>query len=189
VPTKLFNWQIEEESTDCYTILTSTGKQIGAIQVADESVKGSKEFWAVYFAVSDMERSMNAIEQAGGKRGGTYEHAFGTQGLAYDSQGAAFFLLQKGSKTKMTSSTSAEPISTNIKWRSLIGLIGIYLIILFEQDWGWGVLFLFWVLPDPMSGTTYFIEPLSRQFNPFLYWAVVLTWIVLSLYLLLDVQV
>ena len=89
----------------------------------------------------------------------------------------------------MTSSTSAEPISTNIKWRSLIGLIGIYLIILFEQDWGWGVLFLFWVLPDPMSGTTYFIEPLSRQFNPFLYWAVVLTWIVLSLYLLLDVQV
>ena len=89
----------------------------------------------------------------------------------------------------MTSSTSAEPISTNIKWRSLIGLIGIYLICLSEQNWGWGVLFLFWVLPDLKSGTTYFIEPLSRRSNPFLYWAVVLTWIVLSLYLLLDVQV
>ena len=131
---------------------------------------------------------MNAIEQAGGKRGGTYEHAFGTQGLAYDSQGAAFFLLQKGSKTKMTSSTSAEPISTNIKWRSLIGLIGIYLMILSKQNWGWGALFLFWVLSDLKSGTTYFIEPLSRRSNPFLCWVVVLTWVVLSVYFLMDVQ-
>ncbi|MEM8963882.1 MAG: hypothetical protein AAGD38_20530 [Acidobacteriota bacterium] len=66
----------------------------------------------------------------------------------------------------------------------MVGLLGVYLILIFEQEWGWGVLFLFWVLPDLKSGVTYFIEPLSRRTNPLMYWAVVVTWIVLSILLL-----
>lgn len=60
-------------------------------------------------------------------------------------------------------------------WRSILGLIVIYLALLFEVDWLWSVLFLIWVIPDLKSGTTYFIEPLSRRQNPILYWTVVLT--------------
>ena len=33
------------------------------------------------------------VEQAGGSSGGIFPHATGTQALAYDDQGAAFFLL------------------------------------------------------------------------------------------------
>lgn len=187
--TTLFDWRLESESADRHSILTAAGKKIGAIQVADESVKGSKEFWAVYFAVSDIENTINAVEMAGGKRGGTYPHEYGTQALAYDSQGAAFFLLQSDKQTDQPQSTAShpvEPISKNLKWRSLIGIIAVYLIVIFEWNWAWGILFLFWVIPDLKSGVTYFIEPLERRSNPLLYWVVVLTWFALSVYLLFD---
>lgn len=185
--TTLFGWQIEQESEDRYAIRVSSGKKIGSIQVANEDVKGSKEFWAVYFAAPDLENAAKAIERAGGKVEGSYPHDYGTQILAYDDQGAAFFLLQSDQQTQAPfPQPHAELPSKNLKWRSLLGLIAIYLIVIFEQDWGWGVLFLFWALPDLKSGTTYFIEPLDRRCNPFLYWSVVLTWIALAVFLLAD---
>ena len=181
----LFAWKIEVESPDRYAIHTEGGDEIGAIQVATEQEKGDKEFWAVYFAVDDLSQAQTQIEQAGGQVVGIYPHEKGTQMLAYDDQDAAFFLIQAQHKNELTmTSKPSNQQPTSLKWRSIFGLIGIYLIILFEQTWGWGLLFLFWVIPDLKSGTTYFIEPLSRRENPILYWLVVLTWIILSAYLL-----
>lgn len=47
-----------------------------------------------------------------------------------------------------------------------------------------GLLFLFWVVPDLRSGRTHFLELVERRSNPAVYWLIIGTWIVLSLYLL-----
>ncbi len=180
--TALFGWRIEPETEDRYSIKTADGEKIGAIQVAGEDIKGSKEFWAVYFATPDLSAATRIIEQAGGTVGGSYPHEYGTQMLVYDDQGAAFFVLQRD---RPPAPAARRTPTKHLKWRALVGLLAIYLIILFEQDWAWAMLFLFWVLPDLKSGTTYFIEPLSRRSEPVLYWSVVLTWLALSAYMLL----
>lgn len=92
--TTLFDWRIEPEWEDRYAIGTASGRKIGAIQVASEEVKGAKEYWAVYFAAPNLEDAMEAVKRAGGEVGGSYPHEYGTQVLAYDDQGAAFFLMQ-----------------------------------------------------------------------------------------------
>lgn len=71
-----------------------------------------------------------------------------------------------------------------MKWRSIIGLVLVYIAVFFNWYWLWGVLFLYWIIPDFFTGVTYFMEPISRQENPILYWAILLTWLALSLYLL-----
>jgi hypothetical protein len=70
------------------------------------------------------------------------------------------------------------------KWRSVLGLLLVYIAVFLNWQWLWGVLFLFWIIPDFFTGETSFIEPIERQENPILYWTILLTWLVLSLYLL-----
>lgn len=183
--TELFNWTITPEKDDRYSITNQAGKRIGSVQVAANEVKGDKEFWAVFFTVTDMRKARNDIENNGGKIIYELDNSDGHHLLAYDDQGAAFFLThvkQGGGSEATTQSQSGS--SPNIKWRSFIGLVGIYLIVLFEQDWAWGLLFLFWVVPDLKSGTTYFIEAVERRSNPWMYWAIVLTWLGLAAYML-----
>ncbi len=181
---RVFDWKIESESEDRFTINSQSRDNIGAIQVAPDEIKGSKQYWAVYFAVNDIDATLTKVEGAGGQSEGTYEHALGRQAFALDSQGAAFTLLQKGSSSLEQVSTPNHDNDSQTKWRSIIGLISIYFIVFFEQDWAWGLLFLFWVVPDLKSGTTHFIESISRKTNPILYWSIITTWLVLSLVLL-----
>jgi hypothetical protein len=49
-------------------------------------------------------------------------------------------------------------------------------------EWAWGVLFLFWVIPDIFSGITYFIEPIDKKQNPILYWIIIASWILMAIY-------
>jgi len=67
------------------------------------------------------------------------------------------------------------------KWRSIIGLILIYLAIWFEWNWAWGILVLLWVLPDLRSGVTYFMEPIEKLKNPFLFWTIIATWLLMGM--------
>ncbi len=73
-----------------------------------------------------------------------------------------------------------------IKWRALLGLGLVFTALAFNLRWLFGVIFLLWMLPDIRSGTTHFLEPVSRRQNPFVYWAVIITWVLLSLYLLVE---
>ena len=41
---------------------------------------------------------------------------------------------------------------------------------------------LVWVIPDIFSGVTYFIEPVAKSENPFLYWVIIISWILMSAY-------
>ncbi len=73
---------------------------------------------------------------------------------------------------------------SNFKWRALIGLVFIYVAVFMNWNWVWGILFLIWVLPDLLTGLTHFMEPVERSKNPFMYWAIMGTWILLSVYLI-----
>lgn len=72
----------------------------------------------------------------------------------------------------------------NTKWRTILALVLVYVASLFDLQWVWGIMFLIWVVPDIFSGVTFFIEPISRQDNPILYWAIILTWLLGSAYMI-----
>ncbi len=72
----------------------------------------------------------------------------------------------------------------NTKFRTIIGLALLYTAVLFNIEWIWAILFLFWVIPDLFSGTTYFIEPVEKKSHPFLYWIIISSWIWMSIYML-----
>ncbi len=68
------------------------------------------------------------------------------------------------------------------KWRTIIALLLMYIAILMNWQWAWGILFLLWVIPDVLTGITYFIEPIEKKENPLLYWVIVISWILMALY-------
>ncbi|MFD2567263.1 hypothetical protein [Pseudotenacibaculum haliotis] len=80
-------------------------------------------------------------------------------------------------------------MKNSVKWRTVIALILMYIAILMSWEWAWGVLFLYWVIPDLFSGVTYFVEPIYKNENPNLYWVIVISWILLALYSLSDLVV
>jgi len=186
--TELFGWSFKNDkgTTDRHLIYNSEDECISAVQVADDKTKGPKSFWGVFFGVRDAEAALTKIHDAGGKVIYDYSNANGTHYLANDAGNAAFFISDSNSRTEGVKSVSEHSTKTNLKWRSVLGLVGVYLAIFFEANWIWGSLFLIWVIPDLKSGTTYFIEPLHRRQSPILYWAVVLTWLWLSIYLLAN---
>lgn len=73
-------------------------------------------------------------------------------------------------------------MKTSIKWRTILALILMYIAIFMNWEWVWGILFLSWVIPDIFSGVTYFVEPISKEQHPDLYWVVVYSWILMALY-------
>ena len=70
----------------------------------------------------------------------------------------------------------------SIKWRTILALIIMYIAIIMNWKWAWGILFLFWVIPNILSGITYFIEPIEKKEQPLLYWIIIISWILMALY-------
>lgn len=72
--------------------------------------------------------------------------------------------------------------ANTFKWRTILGLIFIYLAVWLNWQWAWGILFLLWVIPDIITGVTYFMEPIDKKDNPILYWMIILSWLLMSVY-------
>lgn len=70
------------------------------------------------------------------------------------------------------------------KWRTILGLILVYAAVFMNWQWLWGILFLVWVIPDIISGFTYFLEPVSKKENPILFWFIMLSWLLMSAYMI-----
>lgn len=85
---------------------------------------------------------------------------------------------KRAGNTKNTNSSS----KSSVQWRVWGGLIFVILMTVMDWQWAWGILFLIWVIPDIRNRVTYFIEPVQRDESPVLYWTIVCTWIVLSLF-------
>ncbi|MEM8640000.1 MAG: hypothetical protein AAGG51_14470 [Cyanobacteria bacterium P01_G01_bin.54] len=87
---------------------------------------------------------------------------------------------------KSSDSLGSNSSTGKIKWRTIIGLVLMYIAVLLNWQWIWGLLSLYWILPGIYSGMTYFVEPIERQENPFLFWLISITWIAFSIVLLLP---
>jgi len=72
----------------------------------------------------------------------------------------------------------------SIKWRTIIGLVLVYLAFLLNLNWLWGLLFLIWVIPDLKNGVSYFMEPVYKAEQPVLYWLIMASWLLISFYLM-----
>ena len=70
----------------------------------------------------------------------------------------------------------------SIKWRTIIALVLMYIAIIMNWQWAWGILFLLWVIPDILTGMTYFIEPIEKKEHPLLYWVIIASWILMAFY-------
>lgn len=73
-----------------------------------------------------------------------------------------------------------------MKWRATIALLMIIVVIVFNITWMWAIIFMFWVIPDLMTGVTYLLEPVERDKHPILYWSIILVWILTSIYLVIQ---
>ena len=84
--------------------------------------------------------------------------------------------------SRNNSNNNAPSKTPSIKWRTIIAIVLMYVAIIMYWEWVWGILFLIWVIPDLFRGVTYFIEPIAKDENPVLYWIIVLTWLLMSVY-------
>ncbi len=184
--THVFGWQIKETNDiDRYEIFASSESTnpIAGIQVSSNEFKGSKEYWGVYFSVSNLYNAAKKIEQNHGEI--LVEQAVGKNPalLANDSQGAAFYIMED----KRNSHTVGETHNTQtIRWRAILGLAMVAVAVVTEANWIWGILFLIWVVPDLWRGSTHFLEYVERHRNPVVYWLIMATWLSLTIYLLFD---
>lgn len=179
----LFNWKISRiGGTDRFDVNSQSGELVGNIEQVPNEIKGSLEYWGIYFAVQNLDTAKQTIEKHGGSI--TYDDSSSgsRQIMAADPQGAAFFLIEGRPGGRMPSSQNWS----GFKWRTILGLALVFGAIWFSWDWLWSILFLVWVIPDLFSGVTYFLEPITRQESPALYWLIVLTWLTLSIYPLVE---
>ncbi len=182
----LFGWVFKADATnaDRY-LINSQGETVSAVQVVSNEIKGNKEYWGVLFGVNHIENVKKQVVSSGGSVVYDYQISGNAVSQVTDSQGGNFYLIELGKGSGREAASPAKHANP-FKWRSFLGLIAVYCAVLLEADWVWGVLFLFWVIPDLKSGVTYFIEPVNRRNEPILYWLIMGTWLVLSAFLLLG---
>ena len=72
------------------------------------------------------------------------------------------------------------------KWKAILGLVLIYLAVGLQLMWLWGVIILCWVIPDLRRGSTHLFELVSKQQNPYTYWLICVTWVIMAVALLLQ---
>ncbi len=83
---------------------------------------------------------------------------------------------------KQMGATSSTTEKSPMQWRVWLGLLALLIITVMDWQWVWGALFLFWIIPDIRNKTTYFIEPVYRNQNPLLFWAIITLWISMSIF-------
>ena len=74
--------------------------------------------------------------------------------------------------------------SGGIRWLTLVALAIVVLALIFDLNFIWGLLFLFWAGPSLFTGVTFLVEPIHRSENPWLFWTIVSLWLGLSLTLI-----
>ena len=174
---KVFNWNITPgtNSATTFDVTTANGTPVATIEQLPNTVKGTKQYWMVVFAIQNVPTALTQVT----KHGGTVEYTEGNTAIVRDPDGAAF-MLQEVNNGASTGSSHTK------KWRTVLALLGIYIAVLFNWNWVWGLVFLLWILPDVRSGSTYFVEPITRQESPILFWIIVCSWIGMSVYMLLG---
>jgi len=181
----VFGWHIkvnkQQQLFDVY-LTASSNQVIANICVTDNSIKGDKEYWGVYFAVNDVQQTSQVIKQNGGETMQAETLGNTETMLAIDPSRAAFYLIKAQSNNQIKTAKAKHPF----KWRAVAGMLLMTISFVTEISWILGLFFLYWVLPDIKSKTTYFMELVSYRSNPILYCIIIGVWIFLSVYMFVE---
>lgn len=190
----IFAWQIEpkDNKNEHWCIIDTQGKTIGNIIEIPNEIKGKYEYWVCTFGVSNLKHSKEKILSLGG----TVVMDEGKRVLVTDNSGEAFFYISQTEAEKATAKQNQPDNQTDkppvakvqnkpIKYKAMLGLGLIAVSLLLEQYWLFAVFFLIWLVMDLRTGTTHLFESVSKQQNPILYWLIMGTWGLLSVFSLM----
>lgn len=76
--------------------------------------------------------------------------------------------------------------TSRFKFGTFLALVTIYLAVIFEWTWMWGIFLLFWVIPDLISGSTRLVQSIHRSEHPIWYWLIVSSWLWMAVYLIVG---
>lgn len=65
-----------------------------------------------------------------------------------------------------------------------IVLVLLYVAVIFNVTWLWGLLFLYWAAHSMMTGHVFFVEDISRRENMPMFWTVIGSLILIGVYFL-----
>ena len=78
----------------------------------------------------------------------------------------------------------SRTVGGGVRWLSLGALAIVIAAVIFNFQWIWGLLFLFWSATSLSTGVTFLVEPVHRDENLWLFWAIQTLWLGLSLTLI-----
>ena len=93
---QLFGWGFEQEAfSNGYWMIRNGDRQMGGIVSQDPQDEKASQGWSVYFSVADLNKSVSAIENAGGKSlSDSMPTSVGTIIDVEDNHGAGFKLIE-----------------------------------------------------------------------------------------------
>ena len=69
-------------------------------------------------------------------------------------------------------------------WKSMVVLGILWVTMFYEWSWIWGLIFKLWSFRSIKTGETYLVEDIKVAENPIVFWAIVLTWLFVSIFVI-----
>lgn len=183
----LFGWQFDQLKTTpwpAFAIKDQTGELVAYVEEVPEKFRGKFRYWMPCFEVKSTSETLNKLTEMGGE---LHHDLGGGRFLVADAQGA-HFMISSTSKPQEISADSANGAGSagGRPWRAAVGLACMWLAVFFDLQAFWGLMFLLWTWPAIKLAKVTLIDTVSRSNQPLLYWAILGTWILLSLWLIVS---
>ncbi|MEM9494650.1 MAG: VOC family protein [Pseudomonadota bacterium] len=183
----LFGWRFAKTADTpwpTYEIRHTDGATVAIVEETPEQIRGKFRYWIPCFSAPSREVALSRLSAMNGE----VSYELDDQRLIVrDRQGAHFMLRttddEKNDDRRSDSDTRSAAV-VSIPWRALFGLCLIWLAVFLEVQAFWGVLFLIWIWPSVKVGRAEFLEAVYRSKQPVTYWALIGTWVVLSVWLI-----
>lgn len=67
-------------------------------------------------------------------------------------------------------------------WPTIVVIVILLTALYMGWQWIWGVFFLFWTFEGIRNNESYIVQPIRRDEDPIVYWVLIATWFLLSIY-------
>jgi hypothetical protein len=165
----LFGWQFEAAGQNIHAATLQGEHLFYCHSIPDPAVRGKEQFWAVYFAASDLDAMAKKIGSAGGTVISKTDLPEGPALWAHDPDGAVFALLQ----------TKRKAIAPKPPFLAWIGIALILISSFTPQLWPWVIFLGLWAYTGLRDRATYLFQQIERAKHPLTYWAIIGTYALL----------
>lgn len=174
----VFGWVIKKQrgQEHVYDIATSDGSPVATIEEMDESVTGKFQYWMPIFEVGSQAEIQKKVKKLGGSILAEFKDG---RTIYADDQGGSFMCRELKHVAR-----NIKKDSRIVGLKTVVALMIIWTAILLDMQWVWGIFFLWMLLPDLKRGSTYFVEYITRDLNPLVYWLTMGSWMIMIVYLL-----